>query len=126
MIWVGTWIGMMVRSPDAVMGVAFMIVFPLTFLSTAFVPIESLPDGAAVGGGLEPDQRAGGGDPRAVRQPGGPDHEARLAAGPPGRGPRSFGHGQSLAIAVCARCLRRYRHPAPTRLDRLSWLRCPA
>ena len=40
MIWVGTWIGMTVRSPDAVMGVAFVIVFPLTFLSTAFVPIE--------------------------------------------------------------------------------------
>ena len=44
MIWVGTWIGMTVRSPDAVMGVAFVIVFPLTFLSTAFVPIESLPN----------------------------------------------------------------------------------
>jgi ABC-2 type transport system permease protein len=44
MIWVGTWIGMMVRSPDAVMGVAFVVVFPLTFLSSAFVPIETLPD----------------------------------------------------------------------------------
>ncbi len=44
MIWVGTWIGMMVRSPDAVMGVAFVVVFPLTFLSSAFVPIGSLPN----------------------------------------------------------------------------------
>jgi ABC-2 type transport system permease protein len=44
MIWVGTWIGLMVRSPDAVMGVAFMLVFPLTFLSSAFVPINSLPN----------------------------------------------------------------------------------
>jgi ABC-2 type transport system permease protein len=44
MIWVGTWIGMVVRSPDAVMGVAFVVVFPLTFLSSAFVPIESLPN----------------------------------------------------------------------------------
>jgi ABC-2 type transport system permease protein len=44
MIWVGTWIGMMVRSPDAVMGVAFVLVFPLTFLSSAFVPIASLPN----------------------------------------------------------------------------------
>ena len=43
MIWVGTWIGLMVRSPDAVMGIAFTVVFPLTFLSSAFVPIESLP-----------------------------------------------------------------------------------
>ncbi len=44
MIWVGTWIGLMVRSPDAVMGMAFVLVFPLTFLSNAFVPIESLPN----------------------------------------------------------------------------------
>ena len=43
MIWVGTWIGMTVRSPDAVMGIAFVLVFPLTFLSSAFVPIDSLP-----------------------------------------------------------------------------------
>jgi ABC transporter DrrB family efflux protein len=44
MIWVGTWMGMLVRSPDAVMGVAFTIVFPVTFLSSAFVPIDTLPN----------------------------------------------------------------------------------
>jgi ABC-2 type transport system permease protein len=43
MIWVGTWIGLMVRSTDAVMGVGFTIVFPITFISNAFVPIDSLP-----------------------------------------------------------------------------------
>src|SRR5205085_12153036 len=44
MIWVGTWLGMLVRSPDAVMGVAFVAVFPLTFLSSSFVPIASMPN----------------------------------------------------------------------------------
>ena len=43
MIWLGTLIGLLVRSPDAVTGVAFLFVFPLTFLSNAFVPIETLP-----------------------------------------------------------------------------------
>ncbi len=43
MIWVGTWVGMKVRSPDAVMGVGFVVVFPVTFLSNAFVPLKSLP-----------------------------------------------------------------------------------
>jgi ABC transporter DrrB family efflux protein len=43
MIWIGTWIGLSVRTPDAVMGVAFVVVFPLTFLSNAFVPLGSLP-----------------------------------------------------------------------------------
>ena len=44
MIWLGTWLGMMVRSPDAVMGIGFTIVFPLTFVSNAFVPIATLPE----------------------------------------------------------------------------------
>ncbi len=42
-IWLGTWLGMVVRSSDAVMGLGFTIVFPMTFLSNAFVPIQSMP-----------------------------------------------------------------------------------
>ncbi len=42
-IWLGTLIGLKVRAPDAVMGIAFVGVFPLTFLSNAFVPISTLP-----------------------------------------------------------------------------------
>jgi ABC-2 type transport system permease protein len=45
MIWVGTLVGVLARSPDAVQGFVFMIVFPLTFLSNAFVPATGLPDG---------------------------------------------------------------------------------
>ena len=43
-VWLGTWLGMLVRSADAVQGMVFMIVFPLTFISSAFVPIDSMPD----------------------------------------------------------------------------------
>ena len=43
-IWIGLWLGILVRSPDAVMGIGFVIVFPITFISNAFVPIESMPD----------------------------------------------------------------------------------
>jgi ABC-2 type transport system permease protein len=45
MICLGTLIGVIVRSTDAVQGFAFMTVFPLTFLSNAFVPAGGLPDG---------------------------------------------------------------------------------
>jgi ABC-2 type transport system permease protein len=45
MIWTGTLVGVIARSPDAVQGFVFMIVFPLTFLSNAFVPAAGLPDG---------------------------------------------------------------------------------
>ncbi len=43
MIWIGTGIGLAVRTPDAVTGVVFMVVFPLTFISNAFVPIATMP-----------------------------------------------------------------------------------
>jgi ABC transporter DrrB family efflux protein len=43
-VWIGTLIGLFVRSPDAVMGIGFTVVFPLVFLSNAFVPIDTLPD----------------------------------------------------------------------------------
>lgn len=43
MIWLGLWLGALVRSPDAVMGVGFVVMFPLTFLSNAFVPLDTLP-----------------------------------------------------------------------------------
>jgi len=45
MVWVGLALGALVRSPDAVMGVGFLVVFPLTFLASTFVPIDGLPDG---------------------------------------------------------------------------------
>lgn len=43
MIWTGTFVGIRVRSVDAVQGVMFTLVFPMTFLSNAFVPIGSMP-----------------------------------------------------------------------------------
>jgi ABC-2 type transport system permease protein len=41
--WVFTWIGTIARSAQSVQGMSMMILFPLTFLSNAFVPIETLP-----------------------------------------------------------------------------------
>jgi ABC transporter DrrB family efflux protein len=43
MVWIGTLIGLLVRTPDAVMGVGFTVVFPMTFLSNAFVPTATMP-----------------------------------------------------------------------------------
>jgi ABC transporter DrrB family efflux protein len=45
MIWLGTLAGVVARSPDAVQGLVFMTVFPITFLSNAFVPADGLPEG---------------------------------------------------------------------------------
>jgi ABC-2 type transport system permease protein len=43
--WVFTTLGLIMRSPNAVMNTGFMAIFPLTFLSNVFVDPETLPDG---------------------------------------------------------------------------------
>jgi ABC-2 type transport system permease protein len=43
--WIFTWIGTIARSAQSVQGFSMMILFPLTFLSNAFVPAEGLPNG---------------------------------------------------------------------------------
>ena len=41
--WIFTWIGTIARSARSVQGISMMILFPLTFLSNAFVPVDTLP-----------------------------------------------------------------------------------
>ena len=41
--WVFTTLGLLLRSPQAVMNAGFMAIFPLTFLSNVFVDPETLP-----------------------------------------------------------------------------------
>jgi ABC-2 type transport system permease protein len=41
--WVFTTVGLIMRSPNAVMNTGFMALFPLLFISNAFVPPETLP-----------------------------------------------------------------------------------
>ena len=43
--WVFTTLGLLLRSPNAVMNAGFMAIFPLTFLSNVFVDPETLPAG---------------------------------------------------------------------------------
>jgi ABC-2 type transport system permease protein len=43
MSWVGVWLGMLVPTVEVGQQVAFTAIFPLTFLSNAFVPPETLP-----------------------------------------------------------------------------------
>jgi ABC-type multidrug transport system permease subunit len=42
MVWLGTLLGLVVRSPDSAQGVVFLIVFPMTFLASTFVPLGGL------------------------------------------------------------------------------------
>lgn len=42
--WVGVALGALVRTPEALQGLIFVAVFPLTFASSAFVPTDTMPD----------------------------------------------------------------------------------
>jgi ABC-2 type transport system permease protein len=41
--WIFTWFGTLARSAQAVQGFSLLLLFPLTFLSNAFVPVHTLP-----------------------------------------------------------------------------------
>jgi ABC-type multidrug transport system permease subunit len=41
--WVFALLGLLVSSPEAANSIGFIAVFPLTFVSSAFVPVESMP-----------------------------------------------------------------------------------
>jgi ABC-2 type transport system permease protein len=43
MLWLGMLLGGLVRSADAVQGIVFIVIFPLTFIANAFVPSGTLP-----------------------------------------------------------------------------------
>ena len=41
--WVFAFVGLLVSTPEAANSVGFIAVFPLTFISSAFVPVQSMP-----------------------------------------------------------------------------------
>ncbi|WP_250031162.1 ABC transporter permease [Paractinoplanes maris] len=41
--WISVWVGMLVRTPGAVQGVMFLLIFPLSFGSNVFVQTNTLP-----------------------------------------------------------------------------------
>src|SRR3712207_3319755 len=52
--WVFTTLGLLLRSPNAVMNAGFMAIFPLTFLSNVFVDPKTLPAGLEAFVGVNP------------------------------------------------------------------------
>lgn len=43
MIWLGIWIGSLMRTVEAVQGFMFTVMFPITFLANTFVPTSGMP-----------------------------------------------------------------------------------
>jgi ABC-2 type transport system permease protein len=44
MAWIGVWLGLSVPTVEVAQQVSFTVIFPITFVSNVFVPIETLPD----------------------------------------------------------------------------------
>lgn len=43
MIWLGIWVGSLMRTVEAVQGLMFTVMFPLTFVANTFAPTERMP-----------------------------------------------------------------------------------
>jgi ABC-2 type transport system permease protein len=43
LIWLGIWVGSLMRTVEAVQGFMFTVMFPLTFVANTFVPTDSMP-----------------------------------------------------------------------------------
>ncbi|MCB1038031.1 MAG: ABC transporter permease [Acidimicrobiales bacterium] len=43
MIWIGVLLGSLVATPEGVTGIAFAALFPITFIASTFVPVDSMP-----------------------------------------------------------------------------------
>ncbi|HWJ96935.1 MAG TPA: ABC transporter permease, partial [Acidimicrobiales bacterium] len=44
MIWIGVLLGSLVGSPEGVTGIAFAVLFPITFIASTFVPVVTMPE----------------------------------------------------------------------------------
>ena len=44
-IWIGVLLAAWIATPEGVQGIAFVLIFPLTFIASTFVPINTLPAG---------------------------------------------------------------------------------
>jgi ABC-type multidrug transport system permease subunit len=44
MSWIGVWLGLSVPTVEVAQQVSFIVIFPLSFVSNAFVPIASMPE----------------------------------------------------------------------------------
>jgi ABC-type multidrug transport system permease subunit len=42
-VWIGVLMGSLLPTPEAVQGVAFTVIFPVTFIASTFVPVATLP-----------------------------------------------------------------------------------
>ncbi len=44
MIWIGVLLGSLVGTPEGVTGIAFAVLFPITFIASTFVPVVTMPE----------------------------------------------------------------------------------
>jgi ABC-2 type transport system permease protein len=78
MVWIGVLLGSLVPTPEGVMGVGFVALFPMTFIASTFVPIADMPGPLRTVAAWNPITtladalRVGFGNPNTPVQPGDP------------------------------------------------------
>ena len=104
MIWFGILVGSLMRSVEAVNGVMFTVLFPITFLANTFAPTEPMPHVAAGDRRVESGVVAGAGDARTVGQRSARAAGGAAAAAPPGAGDHPVVAGDDGGVRARSRC----------------------
>ena len=92
MLWIGTLLGISSARPTRSQGIVFMVVFPLTFLASTFVPVDGLPPGCAR-------------SPSGTRSARSPPRSGRCSATRPRRRPTRRGRSQHPVLASVIWCV---------------------
>jgi ABC-type polysaccharide/polyol phosphate export permease len=99
-IWIGVLLGSVIGTPEGVQGIAFVAIFPLTFIASTFVPTNTLPSVLRTFAEWNPVSALAGGLRNLFGNPGGI---------PPTDGPWSLQHPVAYAllwavgiVVVCA------------------------
>jgi hypothetical protein len=113
--WISAFIGLSVRDPETASSAGFVWVFPLTFASSAFVPVSSMPGVVRAVRGDQP-RNAGrrcqpGPDHRARRRPRTRPRDPRVASGAAARVRAPRGAGIPAGVNAVARAEESWAKP---------------
>ena len=123
MIWIGVLLGSLVGTPEGVTGIAFAVLFPITFIASTFVPVVTMPEPLRTVAEWNPTTLAERRAARALRQPQHAGDLRRTRGRSSTRSPTP-GSGSSASSSSSPRGRPRLpQEPSPTDRRRLS---CPA
>ena len=109
MIWIGVLLGSLVATPEGVTGIAFAVLFPITFIASTFVPVASMPEPLRTIAEWNPVTTFARRAARAVRQPQHPGPCPATRGRSPTPSPTRGSGSSAIVVIVAPLAVRVYR-----------------